>query len=225
MNAELEEFYKGGPASTQEAFPPICLRTHWDPTMVVKYVLPQADLKVSLPVDPIESYYICTTYYNTTPSGNQGAPVPDDKPLPIPTALKGGQHRPSQDGAPFFPVGGAASLGFPYSGFKSDAESDLLRIDEPLTKCAGNRYLPPRGLPAPSMSTNVLPGSDNSSLSPALTEVTKTTGCREADDNAAWNRSSRLFFNPTKYDRTKVVPPGLRMAAANGALACPYNQK
>jgi len=67
---------------------------------------------------------------------------------------------------------------------------------------------------------NNIPGADNDTLSPLLNKVTKSTGCRAADDEAAWNRSARLFYNPTKYDRTTDVPPGVYQASSRGALVC-----
>ena len=51
--------------------------------------------------------------------------------------------------------------------------------------------------------------------------VTTSTHCRAEDDQAAWERSSRLFFNPTRYDRTAMVPAtGLRQAESKMALRC-----
>jgi hypothetical protein len=146
--------------------------------------------------------------------------------VPQPVALLGGQATPAAPNV--FPPGGAAGRGFPYSGFAKsvDAESDVLRLDEHLTRCAERRYLPPTGLPAPGVSTNVLPNAPHDGLSPYATVVNQQAGCRNADDESAWNRSSRLFFNPTKYDRTQNVPTtGLQQAESLYTLRCPIGGK
>jgi hypothetical protein len=50
--------------------------------------------------------------------------------------------------------------------------------------------------------------------------VKTSTNCRAEDDQEAWNRSARLFFNPTRYDRTTMVPAGLKQAESKMALRC-----
>lgn len=211
----LDSFYAGGPSSTAEAFPPICLRSHWDPTAVTNYILPPSSLKVNLALDPRQSVRICTSYYNTS-AGD--APVTSNQtmqPQPIPSALRGfgGEVIPHViQQPPYFPVGGAAGLGFPYKGFQPAIESDLLRVSEQLTLCAERRYLPPNGIPAESIGSNKVPGSDDSLLSSNVLQVKNRAGCREADDKIATERSNRLFFNPTRYDRTTNVPANLYIA-------------
>jgi hypothetical protein len=95
----------------------------------------------------------------------------------------------------------------------------VFRIDEPLTKCAEKRYIPPGGIPAARDFTNSVEGS----TPPPRPEVLDGphAGCREADDEAAWARSDRLFFNPTKYDRTISVPLDLKKATSRHALPFP----
>ena len=60
--------------------------------------------------------------------------------------------------------------------------------------------------------TNVIPGAAATFEEPTLF-VSKLAGCRAADDNEAWNRSARQFFNSTKLDRYTPT-------ATNGPLAC-----
>ena len=225
MSTELDAYYSGGPRTWQEAFPPICVKTHWDPTVLTSYVLPPAGLKSELALDPRQSAYICTSYYDAS-AGDSPLKLESAQPLEIPIALRGGMQRPQRGHGLYYPTGGAASLGFPYSRFSSDTESDILRLGEPLTKCAERRYLPPNGLPAASVGTNTIYGADQSSgLSPALTDVTTLAGCREEDDVVAWNNSSRLFFNTTRYDRTTQVPQGLQKSQAQNAIPFPCNMK
>jgi hypothetical protein len=126
---------------------------------------------------------------------------------------------------PVWPPGGAASRGFPYDKYVKNVngESDLLRLDEPLTRCAEKRYVPANNVAPQSISDQNVPGaifSNSSTLSPLLTEVKFQAGCRNADDAEAWNRSSRLFFNPTRYDRTNMVPADLRKPESQYSLAC-----
>jgi len=190
--------------------------------MVVKHVLPETYAAGLL--DPRPASKICFAYHHSS-AGD--APLPLAPPSTVPSTppqFLGGMHTPRNAalGPAAWPPGGAAELGFPQRGFKPDVETDVLRIDEPLTKCAEKRYIPPQGIPAARDFTNVVEGS----TPPAAPEVLggPHAGCREADFAAAWARSDRLFFNPTKYDRSTMVPPGaVRMATSRHAL--PYPQK
>lgn len=230
----LSDYYKGGPKNWNDVFKATCLKSHWDPTMVVSHILPSFQHDMAL--DPRESSRNCYVYYNTSPGDAPMKNYPVMEPMQAPAYLRGGPHRPDTyekpqqlalETVPVFPPGGAASLGFPYDKFSANTETDVLRIDEPLTKCAEKRYIPPGGIPAPSMSTRDVPGvylGNSSTLSPLLTRVTKQAGCRNQDDEQAWNRSARLFFNPTKYDRTIAVPPNLYQPSSHNALVCPSNK-
>jgi hypothetical protein len=227
--SSLDTFYAGGPKTWNEAFPPICLTTHWDPTALTNHVLPQPAQR-NLALDPRPSTKICTAYYDISAGDGNVKQKIGEKPLPIPAALLGinapsqPKHTPGDYAA--FPPGGAASLSFPYSVYKThvNAESDLQRLDEPLTKCAERRYIPRGGLPAPDMSTNTLPNANlgnSTTLSPSLTVVNAQAMCRNEDDQANWERSARLFFNPTRYDRTTNTPKNLYWAEARSELLCP----
>ena len=219
--APIETAYSTGPRNAAAAFPPACLRTHWDPTMVSTHVLPLAPTaKGAMQVlDPRPAARNCILYYSRS-AGD--APLPPAEPstvVPAPPQFLGGAHRP-MDG-PAAPLDTApASLGVPYVGFRAGAETDLLRINEPLTRCSERRYIPKGGVPPPSVSGNVVPGA--APPAPLTVLGGPHAGCREADDAAAWGRSDRLFFNPTKYDRTAVVPVGLKQAASKGVAAPPY---
>ena len=231
INATLAEYYQGGPKNWNDVFKATCIKSHWDPTMVTDHILPKFHHDMAL--DPRESSRNCYVYYNTSPGDAPMKNYPVMEPQQAPHYLLGGPHRPNTyekpqqlalETIPVFPPGGAASLGFPYDKFNANAETDVLRIDEPLTKCAEKRYIPPGGIPAPSMSTRDVPGvylGDSSTMSPLLTRVAKQAGCRNQDDEQAWNRSARLFFNPTKYDRTIAVPPNLYQPSSHNALVCP----
>jgi hypothetical protein len=210
----LDSFYAGGPKTFQEAFPPYCLKSHWDPSDVSRHILPTGN-SAPLMFDPRPAAYICTTYYETSPGD---APLPpevlaDQKPLPIPEGLRPPANFVREEPVPT-PPGGAAGRGAPYSGYASavDTESDVYRLDEPLTRCKEYRYVPPNDMPEDA--TNVVPGSqpfeEKATFVSGATFVTARAGCREADDEAAWDRSGRLFFNHTKLDRyypTRKIGP------------------
>ena len=225
--ASLNAYYEGGPRTWNEAFPPVCITTHWDPTALATHVLPNK-AQHDLALDPRPSAKICTEYYDES-AGDASLQPTEYNPPEIPAALRGinapsqPQHKPGDYAR--FPPGGAAGYGFPYQGYETqvNSESDLQRLNEPLTRCAEKRYIPRGGLPAPEVSMNILPNAylgNSSTLSPLLTEVKGQAGCRNQDDQAAWDRSARLFFNPTRYDRTNMVPQGLYAAQARSELLC-----
>ena len=217
--ADLESAYTQGPKSWNEAFPPICLRTHWDPTAVSRQILPGAAQR-NLAMDPRPAAMICKQYYTTSAGDAPLASYPALEQMQIPHALRGGMQRPdaSEQQVPF-PPGGAAGLGFPYESYNPAAESDVLRLREHLTKCAEKRYVPHGSVPSPDMSMHNVPGADQHP-NIAANIVKTSTNCRAEDDAAAWNKSSRLFFNPTRYDRTTDLPPTLKQAESKFALRC-----
>jgi hypothetical protein len=229
MDPQLYAVYPTGPQTAAAAFPPICLRSHWDPTMLVRHVLPELLNPYEQPLDPRPSTKISTGYYN---EGAGDAPVqtptPENSRVPIPPALLLSERRPwtPYTGSPYLPPGGTASRGVPFGAFNVDAESDTQLLAYPLVRCPQGKFLPtqrdivktqdqrpvsgapmtPDGYYAPEMN--------NAAISPR-----QPTGCREAEDREAWNRSARTFFNPTRYDRTTMVPAHLRVSESRYALS------
>jgi hypothetical protein len=204
----LDSFYTG-PTSWQEAFPPVCIKTHWDPTQVSRHVLPSLVSPIPT-MDPRQEVRICQQYY-TTSRGDAPLATEVEEPLSIPASLLGGKGK-STDISTILP-GGAAGLNTPYDVYAANiqVESDVQRRDEPLSKCKERRFVPKSG---PSDATNTLPNvSQAFEMAPYALHVEKRAGCREADDEAAWNRSARLFNNTTRMDR--YDPKGKR-----GPLAC-----
>ena len=174
--ATLDDFYKGGPKTTAEAFPPHCYKTHWDPTVLSSHVLPQHTYH-TMAMDPRPHSRICTVYYNSAQES-----LPDTK-----TSFD-------------LPPGGAAGLGAPFSQFNPDAESALTLRNYPLSKCAERRYAPSYKLPGNGTVTGV----PEKEMAMPYKSGEFAEDCRRADDDQAWLRSSRVFFNHTRYDR--LVP-------------------
>ena len=220
----LDAFYEGGPRTWNEAFPPICLRSHWDPTALSKHVMPTLPNRIELPLDPRQSTKICYGYYHTSFGDPNTQEHKDDPTSEIPAALLGSKWESAPTTAStVMPPGGAARTGFPFTQYASavNDESKLQLLNLPQSKCASKKYIPSNQHPSEGIATNNVPGAEKGGLSPLATFVQQTTGCRAADDDAAWNRSARLFFNPTKYDRTLRIPAGTRVAESNNTLRCP----
>jgi hypothetical protein len=158
---------------------PLCPTWHWDSTAVSKHILPSAhESRSFLAQDPRQSFRNCTRYTRS-------------------------DFVPSHGSAPAMP-GGSASLNMPYSAYVANVsrESDILRLNEELTRCKERRFIPKD----PTFYTPTTLSSSSSKFVKDLPphDLTKRAGCREADDTLAWERSSRLFFNPTRYDRMET---------------------
>ena len=159
----LAEFYEGGPRTWEEAFPPICVKARYDPTLVTDHILPK--FQHSMAYDPRPSTRICYSYKSLTQENPvQGPANPDE----------------------IYPVGGPAGRGFPYQQYAEnvDQESTLLRLEERLTKCAERRNLPRNQQEVDSVGNHTIPGADfrnAQTLSPMVTQVQTHAGCREQD--------------------------------------------
>jgi hypothetical protein len=164
-------------------FTPVCLRTHWDPTEMLRHIIPQQ--KVGLPQDFRPWVKVCKNYVTSGPTIPAPMP-PKDMVFPM--------------GGEFYPPGR-------YSA-NIDKESVLRTLDHPLDKwCPTTQYIP-------SPQSNLfLPGStvpDRKFISnqfvselamPQALLRTDIYTCRSENDTKYFERSSRLFNNPTKQDR------------------------
>jgi hypothetical protein len=163
--------------------PPVCLKEHWDRAAVIKHVLPQG--YTALPMDFRPYTKVCKVYKTSAPAVM--APVP-------PAGM-------------VFPPGGEF---YPPSRYSSsiDSESLLRRLDRPLKKyCDLGEYYPNAAgdmYSTASMAptrTAAMPGIAREIDMPRVCMITKEYECRGADDKTNWDRSPRLFNNPTKQDR------------------------
>jgi len=163
-------------------FPPVCLKTHWDPTLIIKHTLPQQ--KVSLALDPRPLVKICKEY--------RGYP---DVPAPEPPS-----NMVFPSGGAFYPPGRYAQ--------SIDKESILRTLDHPLDRwCTDTQYIPSMDSTMYVAGSTV---PDRQPISnafiaeldmPAALLRRDMNTCRSENDRAYMERSNRLFNNTTKQDR------------------------
>jgi hypothetical protein len=183
-------------------FPPVCLKSHWDPTQILRRTLPAG--YVAQPLDPRPWTRICMQY-TTAGSGDQPAP-PTDPNMVLPS---GGQ---------FYPPDRYANA--------IDAESQLRRLDRPLGTCEADQWEPTirsdmydaRQL-VPRDSVPRDPSRIQELAYPKALLRAGPYACREADDRAAVALSSEFNFNQaTKQDRYKLMNKPARPAAPEKPL-------
>ena len=164
-------------------FTPVCLRTHWDPTEMLRHIMPQQ--KVSLPEDFRPWVKVCKNYVTSAPA------------VPAPMPPKDMVFPP---GGEFYPPGR-------YSA-NIDKESVLRTLNHPLDKwCPSTQYVP-RETSNMYVSGSTLP--DRKAVSDAFVSElampqallrTDIYTCRSENDTKYFERSPRFFNNPTKQDR------------------------
>jgi len=180
--------YPFAPAGTaEELYPPVCLRTHWDPTQILKRVLPEQGKGASLPLPLDFRPYvrICKDYVTTAPA--EVAPMP-------PASVVFPQ------GGEFYPPGRYSAA--------IDRESVLRYLDRRLDRwCQTKEYVPP--VNSDMYNAKQLVPRDATPVSGFVAELAMPQtvlrdgpyDCRSENDATAWNRSPRLFNNPTKQDK------------------------
>ena len=179
--------YPFKPATDQNPnlFPPVCLRSHWDPTKILQRTLPQ--VQVPTPLDPRPWTKVCLSY--VTSSKFEEAPHPPDTVV--------------------YPMGGTV---YPPTRYIEgiDNESALRRLDRPLGTCERDQYIPPRSgdmyVPNMTLPDRMKPDSQFvSELSiPQATLRDGEYACVKEVMDAAWARSPMPFNNATKQARYAV---------------------
>jgi hypothetical protein len=174
--------YKGA-GTEAELYPPVCLRSHWDPTAMLRLILPNQ--QVQLPMDFRPYVKVCKDYVTSAPAVE--APMP-------PAGMvfpKGGE---------FYPPGR-------YSANIND-ESTLHYLDRRLDRwCQKKEYIPPTNsdmyVPNSTVTRSVVPNSAFVSELAMPQAVLRESDyyCRKQNDIVNWDRSPRLFSNPTKQDK------------------------
>jgi hypothetical protein len=169
-------------------YPPVCIKSHWDPTAILRHTLPEG--RIPLPTDPRPWVRICMEY--TTTGTNEPAPeVPAGAVLP-----SGGQFYP--------PTKYQEAI---------NNESLLRRLDRPLGTCEDSQYLP--AIDGDMFSAKGLVPARNRPDSRFISElefpkVLLQTGpyeCRAEQDRINLSRSTLLFNNATKQERYKQSFP------------------
>ena len=165
--------------------PPMCLKTHWDPGMILKRTLPTSYVAQAL--DPRPWAKICMQY---TTTGEDG-PAPEvDSSVVLPS---GGQ---------FYPASRYAE--------SIDNESLLRRLDRPLGKCDTDNYEP--DINGDMYNSRLLvhrsPNISERIQEVAFPKVLIHDGayqCRKNEDVLNMGLSEHLFNNATKQDRYKLL--------------------
>lgn len=166
-------------------FPPVCIRSHWDPTQIAKRTLPQA--LVATPLDPRPWTKVCLEYVNSAEF--EEAPRPEDSVV--------------------FPSGGTV---YPPNRYKEaiDRESELRRLDRPLGTCERDQYIPPRSgdmYSAEAVLPERRPVNNRFIQELSVPMATLREGvydCVASAQAAAFSRSPMPFNNATKQSRYSV---------------------
>jgi hypothetical protein len=167
-------------ADNPNLFPPVCLRTHWDPEMIIRRSLPSA--RISLPLDPRPLTKVCMEYVTDAPF--EMAPK-------IPDSL-------------VFPSGGVF---YPPTRYRAavDRESQLRRLDRPLGTCEAEQFTPQKNMYIPN-ATVPDRGKPNDRFIqelafPMALMRNSTYDCRRENDLEAMSMNSKMFNNATKHNR------------------------
>lgn len=174
-----------GASTTEPFYPAVCLTYHWDPTAILRRVVPQGP-SVPLALDPRPWAKVCLEYVNSGQSSEQ-APVPPSNMV--------------------FPSGGEF---YPPTRYSSaiDNESRLRRLDRPLGTCDAEQYEPnQRG--DMYISNQLVPDRVYTPTTDMVKELAMPKAllraglydCRLEADKANWSRSTSLFNNATKQQR------------------------
>ena len=181
-----------------------CIGNTTDPTAIARrHTFPDAMLPRGIPQTAAPLYAGCMTYATAWP-----AEAVDS----IPMVIAEQEH-------PQF----AFSAGGPGTVYQIDVESQLRRLDQPLTNCqaviAADAPLY-RNTVIPPTPTNVPIGPQNAANPIATIVRPDQSVCREAADAMASAMSGRWLNNPTRQDTMRFdkpfAPPGVGTGAARG---------
>jgi hypothetical protein len=187
--AERPSVFPFDSAENPDMFPPVCLRSHWDPEKISRLTLPS--LHLATPLDPRPWTKICLNY--VTSQGFEEAPRPNDNMV--------------------MPSGGTV---YPPSRYREaiDNESLLRRLDRPLGTCEADQYRVKLSGDLFRPNSTVEPRKSSSrfieELSFPMACIRNSDyDCRSTAHRDAWMRSKSLFNNATKQERYAVTRPDL----------------
>ncbi len=172
-----------------------CLKT--DPTLIARrHTFPDALLPRGIPEDPAAFSKVCLEYRTAWPQQEVDA-----------SAMVASEMEHPQFA---FRVGGPATV------HQIDTESQLRRLDQPLTNCQAvlaNDAPLYRNTVAPPPPANVPVGVQNAANPIAAIVRPGENPCREAADKVAMAMSARPFHNHTRQDTMlfakPFAPPGI----------------
>ena len=206
QQATHNQFAHGVP-DTSTWYKPVTRCLTRDPTLIARYhIFPSAPIPDGIPQDPAASAQICHRYRTAWPMTTvDGA-----------AAVEAERNHPT--------VG--YYVGAPMTVAQIDAESQLRRLDQPLTKCqpiiAEDGPLH-RNTVAPPTPTGVPPGVQNAGNPLAVLVVPGADACRQAADQVVGAMSGRRFNNPTRQDTMRFErpfgPPGTGRGSPRDAEA------
>ena len=189
--------------NAQSFYPPVCLKTHWDPTMILRHSMPTT--AVALPMDPRPWTRICMEY--VTAGDNEAAP-------PISSAVvlpSGGQYYPPNRYLDAI-----------------DNESQLRRLDRQLGIAEKYQYIPSQHgdmFNARSLVPERAQPSSQLISELAMPQALLRAGpypCREEADGINMERSKKLFNNATKQDKYKQTFPTKKLSVQKYRDAQPF---
>lgn len=182
-----------------------CLRT--DPTAIARmHSFPDAIIPRGQPDDPAAPAKICMSYRTAWAQGAIDA---------LPMVLTEQQH-------PQFAFRGGA----PGTVYQIDMESQLRRLDQPLTNCQA--VIPEdaplhRNTVVPPPPTGVPIGPQNAANPiAAILHPGQADACRAAADQVATAMSGRWLNNPTRQDTMRFDRPFSPPGIGTGAARPPY---
>jgi hypothetical protein len=186
----VPEQYPIKSADNPNLFPPVCLRSHWDPTQIIQRTLPNAH--VDAPLEPRPWTRVCMNYVTSQPF--EQAPRPADGVV--------------------FPMGGTV---YPFSRYRENVqhESELKGLDRPLGTCERDQYIPPQtGNLFRANST--VPDRPEPNIrfiqELAFPQACMRTGvydCVAQAQKINWENAPMPFNNATKQSRYNATRPDL----------------
>lgn len=206
QNATRSQFNAGIPSSSAWFGPQKgCLKR--DPTLIARFhTFPDVAIPNGIPKDPSAASRICLSYQNAWPM----------------TTVDGAAAVEAERNHPTF----GYHVGAPMTVAQIDVESQLRRLDQPLTRCQAviaedgplhyNTVAPPvpRGVPT---------GVQNAGNPIAVLVVPGADECRRGSDEVVAAMSGRRFNNPTRQDTMRMdrpfAPPGTGRGAPRSSEA------
>lgn len=167
-------------AENPNLFPPVCLRSHWDPEMIIRRSLPSA--RVSLPLDPRPLTKVCMEYVTDAPF-EMAPKVPDSL---------------------VFPSGGVF---YPPTRYRAavDRESELRRLERPLGLCEDAQFTPQKNMFTPNATVPDRGVQNDRFIQelafPMALMRSGTYECRRENDLEAIALNDKMFNNATKQNR------------------------